>query len=39
MQHSLAEQVELGATIHAAFDQLEAVDLAFNLAVVSQGVV
>lgn len=33
MQHSLAEQVELGSTIHAAFDQLEAVDLPFNVAV------
>ncbi len=33
MQHALAEQVEPGATIQAAFDQFEAVDLPVTLAV------
>lgn len=33
VRHSLAEQVELVSTIHAAFDQFEAVNLPFYLAV------
>ena len=32
IQHALSQEIELAAAIHAAFDQLEPVDLSFHLA-------
>ncbi|WP_246775572.1 hypothetical protein [Methylobacterium aquaticum] len=36
MYYALAKQFELGSTKHATLDQLEAVDLTFNVAVAPE---
>ncbi len=40
VEHALAEEIDLGAAVHLALEQFEAIDLTFNLPltpVIAQG--